>query len=227
MIQNKTVFIPILEVLAKSDETVVRDEASKSLIKISTALTDSDMQNVFSPMVIRLAQCDFFVGRVSSCALFQHAYPRSNSMQERLRKKFLELCQEDTPMIRRACASKLGAFSTKLERDHVINELLPIFRQLSSDEQDAIRVLCIESLIPLAASLNKQDNCTFTLGSLLAAGEDKSWKVRLCFAKNFAKFASSFGKEITDSNLIQTFNSLLTENETEPEVRNAAIVSLS
>jgi len=79
----------------------------------------------------------------------------------------------------------------------------------------------------LAASLNKQDNCTFTLGSLLAAGEDKSWKVRLCFAKNFAKFASSFGKEITDSNLIQTFNSLLTENETEPEVRNAAIVSLS
>jgi serine/threonine-protein phosphatase 2A regulatory subunit A len=227
MIQNKTVFIPILERLGRSDETVVREQATKSLIAISKSLTDSDMQNVFSPMVIRLAQCDFFVGRVSSCALFEHAYPRSNSMQERLRKKFLELCQEDTPMIRRACASQLGLFSTKLERDHVINELLPIFRQLSSDEQDAIRVLCIESLIPLAQSLNKQDNCTFTLGSLLAAGEDKSWKVRLCFAKNFAKFANSFGKEITDSNLIQTFNTLLTENECEPEVRNAAIVSLS
>jgi hypothetical protein len=29
-----------------------------------------------------------------------------------LRKKFIELCNEDTPMIRRACASKLGLFST-------------------------------------------------------------------------------------------------------------------
>lgn len=41
-----------------------------------------------------------------------------------------------------------------------------------------------------------------TLGTLLAAGEDKSWKVRLCFAKSFAKFAEAFGKEISDNNLI-------------------------
>jgi len=31
-------------------------------------------------------------------------------------------------MIRRACASKLGQFSTQLEKQHVITELLPIFR---------------------------------------------------------------------------------------------------
>jgi hypothetical protein len=36
----------------------------------------------------------------------------------------------------------------------------------------------------------------------LAAGEDKSWKVRLAFAKNFASFAGAFGKEITDNNLV-------------------------
>jgi len=60
---------------------------------------------------------------------------------------------------------------------------------------------------------------------LLAAGEDKSWKVRLAFAKNFAKFAESFGKDITDGNLIQTFTLLLTDNEA--EVKNAAISSLS
>lgn len=64
-----------------------------------------------------------------------------------------------------------------------------------------------------------------TLGTLLAAGEDKSWKVRLCFAKRFAEFADSFGKEITDNNLIQTFTQLLNDNE--QEVKNAAISSLS
>ena len=136
----------------------------------------------------------------------------------------MELCQEDTPMIRRACAARLGEFATCLDKQHVIQELLPIFRQLSQDDQDAIRVLCIESLISIAGCLTKEENRVHTLGSLLNAGEDKSWKVRLCFARNFAKFAQAFGKDITDNNLIQTFNLLL--NDSEPEVKNAAITSL-
>ena len=73
--------------------------------------------------------------------------------------------------------------------------------------------------------MTKEENRVHTLGSLLNAGEDKSWKVRLCFARNFAKFADAFGKDITDNNLIQTFNLLL--NDSEPEVKNAAITSLS
>ena len=102
---------------------------------------------------------------------------------------------------------------------------MPIFRTLSQDEQDAIRVMCLESLIPMAKSLSKEENQIHTLGTLLAAGEDKSWKVRLCFAKNFSKFAESFGKEITDNNLIQTFSLLL--NDSEAEVKHAAINNIS
>jgi serine/threonine-protein phosphatase 2A regulatory subunit A len=124
-------------------------------------------------------------------------------------------------MIRRACASRLGDFSTKLDKQHVLQEILPIFRQLSQDEQDAIRVMCLESLIPMADYLTKEENQIHTLGTLLAAGEDKSWKVRLCFAKNFSSFAQAFGKEITDNNLIQTFSLLLNDNEA--EVKNAAV----
>lgn len=77
----------------------------------------------------------------------------------------------------------------------------------------------------MAGSLSKEENQVHTLGTLLAAGEDKSWKVRLCFAKKFGYFAEAFGKEITDNNLIQTFTQLLGDNE--QEVKNAAINSLS
>ena len=87
-----------------------------------------------------------------------------------------------------------------------------------------IRVMCLESLIPMARYLSKEENQIHTLGTLLAAGEDKSWKVRLSFAKNFAAFAHSFGKEITDNNLIQTFVLLL--NDSEFEVKLAAINSI-
>lgn len=176
-------------------------------------------------MVIRLAQGEWFTGRVSSCALFVPAYSRSNIQKEKLRKKFIELCNEDTPMIRRACASKIGLLATQLDKQHLIQELLPVFRQLSQDEQDAIRVMCLESFIPMAKYLNKEENQIHTLGTLVAAGEDKSWKVRLAFAKNFAELADAFGKEITDSNLIQPFTQLL--NDGEPEVKNAAIQSMT
>ena len=81
--------------------------------------------------------------------------------------------------------------------------------------------MCLESLIPMAKYLSKEENQIHTLGTLLAAGEDKSWKVRLSFAKSFADFADSFGKEITDNNLIQTFTLLLNDNEF--EVKLAAI----
>ena len=68
--------------------------------------------------------------------------------------------------------------------------------------------MCLESLIPMAEYLSKEENQIHTLDTLLAAGEDKSWKVRLAFARNFSKFAMAFGKEITDNNLIQTFTIL-------------------
>lgn len=77
----------------------------------------------------------------------------------------------------------------------------------------------------MAKYLSKEENQIHTLGTLLAAGEDKSWKVRLSFAKNFGAFADSFGKEITDGNLIQTFVLLLNDNEF--EVKLAAITNIS
>jgi serine/threonine-protein phosphatase 2A regulatory subunit A len=92
LLPDKTSFLPLLESLAKVDETVVREQAVKSLINISGELSDAEMQNVFCALVIRLAQAEWFTGRVSSISLFQCAFPRSNANRDRLRKKFMELC---------------------------------------------------------------------------------------------------------------------------------------
>ena len=95
--------------------------AAKSLTIISENLSDAEIQNDFAPLVIKLAQGEWFTGRVSSCHLFYPCYAKSGSaMKEKLRKKFIELCNEDTPMIRRACASKLGQFATQLDKQHVL-----------------------------------------------------------------------------------------------------------
>ena len=48
---------------------------------------------------------------------------------------FRSLCSDDTPMVRRAAASKLGEFAKVLELDSVKSEIVPLFTNLASDEQ--------------------------------------------------------------------------------------------
>lgn len=48
---------------------------------------------------------------------------------------FRNLCSDDTPMVRRAAASKLGEFAKVLELEHVKSEIIPMFSNLASDEQ--------------------------------------------------------------------------------------------
>jgi serine/threonine-protein phosphatase 2A regulatory subunit A len=98
------------------------------------------------------------------------------------------------------------------------------FKQLTADEQDAIRVVCIESLIPIVRYLTKEDNQRNILPILLSLTEDKSWKVRLTIAKNFAEIANAFGKDITDATLVAKFALLL--KDVEADVRTAAVINL-
>jgi len=219
-----TILIPALETLASVEETVVRDAAVKSLQTLSGLLSDSEIQNTYIPMILRLANGEWFTSRVSAVNLMYAIYPRAGGLKEKIRQKFIELCNEETPMVRRAIANKIGEFATFVEKDIVINELIPIFKQLSSDEQDSVKVLCLDSLKQIAKILNKEENKTHTLPIIIAATEDKSWKIRLALSKNFAQLAEAFGKEITDISLIQIFTTLLKDSET--DVRITAVMSL-
>lgn len=82
----------------------------------------------------RLAQGEWFTSRVSACGLFAVAYPRANPSQHpELRQMFAQLCHDETPMVRRAAAQKLGPFAGVVEREVVSRDLLPLFTDLTSD----------------------------------------------------------------------------------------------
>ena len=48
---------------------------------------------------------------------------------------FRSLCGDDTPMVRRAAASKLGEFAKVIELDYLKSDLIPLFTALAADEQ--------------------------------------------------------------------------------------------
>lgn len=82
----------------------------------------------------RLAQGEWFTSRVSACGLFAVAYPRCSVPQRtELRQLYGQLCHDETPMVRRAAAQKLGPYAAVMERDAVSRELLPLFTDLTRD----------------------------------------------------------------------------------------------
>lgn len=52
LIENKILLLPLLEALCSVDETVVREQAVKSLSKIVDTLPPIDVQNMYAPMVL-------------------------------------------------------------------------------------------------------------------------------------------------------------------------------
>lgn len=82
----------------------------------------------------RLASAEWFTSRVSATGLFSTAYPRTGAaVKAELRQLYAALCRDETPMVRRAAAQKLGAFAKSVEREHVSRELLALFTDLMSD----------------------------------------------------------------------------------------------
>jgi serine/threonine-protein phosphatase 2A regulatory subunit A len=52
-----------------------------------------------------------------------------------LRSHFRSLCQDDTPMVRRAAASKLGELAKVVEAEYLKSDIIPMFINLAQDEQ--------------------------------------------------------------------------------------------
>ena len=100
---------------------------------------------------------------------------------------FSTLCQDDTPMVRRSAAKEMGGFSKQLPKDTLIKDLVPVFRKLSSDDQDSVRLLTVDSLIAIANAIDTNECKTYLGPTMKSMVQDKSWRVRYMVADNFVK----------------------------------------
>jgi len=118
------------------EETVVRDKAVESLRIIAAQHSPAYLEAHFVPLVLRLATGDWFTCRTSACGLFSVAYQRCKVLLKlELRSSFRALCQDDTPMVRRAAAGKLGELAKVVEIEYLKSDLIPMFVNLAQDEQ--------------------------------------------------------------------------------------------
>ncbi|KAJ8297075.1 Protein phosphatase PP2A regulatory subunit A [Rhodotorula toruloides] len=213
--------LPILEHLAGVEETLVRDKAAQSANQICDVLSQEQVDEHFVPLVRRLSTGEWFTSRTSATALYAAAYPKATPpVQEESIRMYSKLCEDDTPMVRRAAAKELGGFSKQLGHDNLVNSLLPAFRKLSGDDQDSVRLLTVESMIAIAEQLS-EDECKNLLGQTMKSlVNDRSWRVRYMVADHFVKLAKAAGEDIVRDELVAAYVALLKDQEA--EVRTAA-----
>ena len=85
-IENKVALLPLLEALCNVDETVVREQAVISASKIADALSITDIQNIFTAMVIRLSTSEQLTSKVSAIGLIVTCYKKAGTQKDKLRK---------------------------------------------------------------------------------------------------------------------------------------------
>lgn len=213
--------IPPLESLATVEETVVRDKAVESLKTVAAQHSVADLEAHVIPTLQTLVFGDWFTSRTSACALFSVCYPRvSPAIKAELRNNFRQLCQDETPMVRRAAASKLGEFAKVVELEYLKSDLIQMFVQLAQDDQDSVRLLAVEACVSIAQLLSQEDVEHLVMPTLRQCVNDSSWRVRYMVAEKFTDLQKAVGPEMTRTDLVTAFQALL--KDTEAEVRSAA-----
>jgi serine/threonine-protein phosphatase 2A regulatory subunit A len=88
-------------------------------------VNEQDFIGLFVPLILRLANNEGnFTYRVSAVNLMIPAYQRAGNQKEKIKTKFLELCSEETPMVRRVVASKIGDLAQVVEKEIVAQDLI-------------------------------------------------------------------------------------------------------
>lgn len=241
--EHYTNLIEPLVHLAQQEETVIRDEAIKSICIICEEKPNLVRQQVLGHLNAMATKTEFTT-RVSACALFGTVYkihskaaasPATADEYANVRKElcqtYLTICNDDTPMVRRASANKIHDFVKELELEDMMGSVfLDAYKNLANEEtQDSIRVNIVHTTIEMAKKIragappDEQDglNNEHTYPVIQAACVDRSWRVKLTVAKNLDKLIQHFGPDITSSTLKDEFFRLL--KDPEQEVRKEAV----
>jgi serine/threonine-protein phosphatase 2A regulatory subunit A len=217
-----SVLIRPLEDLLMLEESTIRENALSSIRKILSVMPTRHVEEHCLPLVLRLSTNDWFVARSAACTLIPEV--AHLAFTDELLRAFIELCGDDTPMVRRAALSALPAFAketpTGKQRD-----LLDALRRLARDDQDSVRILTLPAAMSLATDVfpNPNDSFNALFPEIRSCVDDPSWRVRVTVAESI----DAVIKHTPQKNQTQVFDMYVKLlGDQEAEVRSVAVARL-
>ncbi|KAL7451772.1 hypothetical protein ACHAWC_003576 [Mediolabrus comicus] len=233
------VLLTPLELLLAVEESVVRDKAATSAITVSNTMSTTDYTNEFVGMIGRLANKEWYTGRMSACTLIPVAFPKM--MGRELRRVHLEyfgkLCKDDVPMVRRVASKNLGMlFYTAVETTTsssatsstaTMTTFFDLYELLAGgDQPDSVRLHTTENCVYFGKAMTLLSLVKRILPLITATIDDRSWRVRWTAASKFAEVVHAFTTlHGAMDTLVPNYEKLL--QDPEAEVRTAATYNLS
>jgi len=135
-----------LEIMVGNDDSVVREKAVNSLMKVGRVLDQkTDLKDKYLPLLKRQRKGDQFSMRISACHLYADIYERlsESDMRAMVRKKITKLSKDDTPMVRRAAAKCIPLISKHIEGPYAKEFLLPMIQALLEDSNDSVKIYAV------------------------------------------------------------------------------------
>lgn len=214
--------LPLFQFLLCVEETVVRETATEGFRDTVKSFSDEQIQKDVMAMINNISSQEYFTGKVSACYLIRMCYEKAGKEKEKLRALYFKLCDEETPLIKRSAAKEFGPLCLVMEKEVVNPDMMNIFKKFMLDS-DTVKVIALSSLIQLVKLFQNTDLQRLNVQVVVAASEDKSWRVRHELAKIFPLIIDSFGVQLNE--LIPTLGNLIKDSET--EVRLAALEGLT
>lgn len=206
--------LPLLEQLASADETVVRDAAVRSLQTVVPRLPPAVAADKVVGMIKRLANADWLGSRMSACGLFAVIFrTTSPEMQHELVGWFTRLCNDDTPMVRKAAYENLGAFARVVNDGLLRSNLIPVLKTLVEDPIDSTRLNAVEPAVDMCAVVPEGDLKELVAPLLEKLHVDPSWRVRMRFASLVDKMYTNTKAAVGGEVLVPMMAKLLTDHE--------------
>jgi serine/threonine-protein phosphatase 2A regulatory subunit A len=217
--------LPLLEKLLAVEETIVREKTVDTFTFMVRKLSKQEISTLVIPSVVKMALSQSFSIKMSALNIITEIFPLlSPDEKVNILDKINTLFAEESLILRRNLANKLGKLCKHIPKETLQNEIFNHFKNLTNDDSDSVRIITIESLIELAKVFTNEENKTFVIPLIIQMTGDKSWRVKLVLAKCFADLAEAVGNDIAENSLISIFSTLLRDPEN--EVRIAAVKSL-
>lgn len=212
-----------LEELLMLDEASVREKALKSILAVQARMPSRHIDEHSCALVSRLARNDWFVARMAACSLIPSVCQRAFS--EEMLREFVELCGDETPMVRRSAIIAISEVS-KVIPVNKLRDVLDAFRRLARDEQDSVRILTIPTAMTLARDVlkNPQESYNALFPEIRACLDDPSWRVRVTVAGAIEEIFLHTPEKVHQQ-VFDMYVKLL--SDLEAEVRTVAVAKLA
>lgn len=210
--------MPVIQFLLCVEETVVREQTVESMRELIKYFSDDQIQKDIVNLILYISNQEYFTGKVSSCYLVRMCYEKAGKEKEKLRSLYYKLCDDETPLIKRSAAKEFGPLCLVMEKEVVNPDMINYFKKFMTDS-DQVKVIALSSLIQLVKLFQNTDQQRLNVQVVVAASEDKSWRVRHELAKIFPQLIEGFGSQINE--LVPTLGNLIKDSEM--EVRLAAL----